>query len=782
MKQINILKKAAGTISILLLLLSLAACGNMLEERKGNTVVEPVENTGAGILVRGEIKVQGAVPSRAATSCFDGAFSWKIFAQNQDLIDSVGEPDADLTNIFAESFTTTNEFTLTLPIAGNWSISASGYAGTFTKETLPSSSEVFSGSDTYTITKEGSNRAIIIHPVVWGDSLFPEQGANPLKGSINLPITSNAENVYQVSAKLVKKVTRTVAGTGTDAETETVEEVVEIPPKTFTAGSSSLEASDVPAGFYTAKINFEDSIGNILYSCHEGISVYPGLTTDTWFGTAPYFSIDDEGTHFVVTNDLINSYDSECVINTDYVLYSGNTIYKGSSLTDIGNEEYIQQQEYCTRIKSDFDSEGNVYTLIEKYESNGGSYYGLSLYKNNNTTTPLLDTERKTTADGGFYFKWFSIDRKTDTFYFSRIIREGYGDQSYVLYKCSKSSLNSFINSIDNYDFTISGISDSVINNNKFTVYDDIMYIASGSSLKTIDVSEISNPTGETTPSIPSSKVESYSYTDGAFSTVTDILYQDRAVYVLNQKFEGNAPMNDGGNGITIKCQSYLIKFNILLKTFSSLGQTNAKLETEGKWLYTYRMAGSTIYNYQYFTDAAYTSHVLAKADDIPSAELNLYYPTMDGNKLSTTSFYGPQAFVAIKPKQLVIADNGLAVYTDAYGLFRCKNVNRVVFVDLEDFAISDSKEFLNTIYFSEDKTSFPISVCGFNWGPENLYDENHELIYDKTVEYDPNAEEGNPLKAPTVYYQQENSDKSMTLSNGSFGSLIVNIPVDTND
>ena len=61
-------KKAAGAISILLLLLSLAACGNMLEERKGNTVVEPVENTGAGILVKGEIKVQGAVPSRAATS------------------------------------------------------------------------------------------------------------------------------------------------------------------------------------------------------------------------------------------------------------------------------------------------------------------------------------------------------------------------------------------------------------------------------------------------------------------------------------------------------------------------------------------------------------------------------------------------------------------------------------------------------------------------------------------------------------------------------------------
>lgn len=763
MKQINILKKAAGTISILLLLLSLAACGNMLEERKGNTVVEPVENTGAGILVRGEIKVQGAVPSRAATSCFDGAFSWKIFAQNQDLIDSVGEPDADLTNIFAESFTTTNEFTLTLPIAGNWSISASGYAGTFTKETLPSSSEVFSGSDTYTITKEGSNRAIIIHPVVWGDSLFPAQGANPLKGSINLPITSNAENVYQVSAKLVKKVTRTVTGTGTDADAETVEEVVEIPPKTFTAGSSSLEASDVPAGFYTAKIIFEDSIGNILYSCHEGISVYPGLTTDTWFGTAPYFSIDDEGTHFVVTNDLINSYDSERVINTDYVLYSGNTIYKGSSLTDIGNEEYIQQQEYCTRIKSDFDSEGNVYTLIKKYESNGGYYYGLSLYRNNDTANPLLDTELSTS---GFYFKCFCIDRKTDTFYFSRIIRENYGDQSYVLYKCPKSALSSFIDSIDNYDFTISDISDSVIANNKFTVYEDVMYIASGNTLKAINVSDIPD-SSNSTPELSDSEVQTYSYVDGTFSTVTDILYQDKAVYILNQYSEGNTNMNQEKKGLTLKRQSSLVKFSTLLKTFTTLGWNNSPLDTEGKWLYTYGMDSYNILDYQYFTDAACSSHVLIKADDIVTSELKLYFTASDGNKLSTTGFYGPQAFVAIKPKQLVIADDGLAIYTDAYGLFRGKNVNRVVFVDLENFAISDTKELTNTITFGGEQTGLPLSLCTFAWGPENLYNENHELFYDK---------EATPADT-TIYYKDNNEKKSKSLS---FGSLIVGIPVDS--
>lgn len=775
MKQINILKKAAGAISIIMLLLSLAACGNMLEDTNRNTVSESVKTGSEGISINGKIELHGAAPARAASSSFDGTYTWWIMAQNKEMLEnSSGYSKVDMMKAYQTTVTNTDSFTLNLPFAGKWTFVIYGFAGSYTSERdLPSTSAAvfICYEEDCAIAKEDADKVITFYPFVHADSLAFNTGDIPITGSINLPLSCNAERVYGVSAKLTDNLNPN-------------SDPIKIPAKPFANGQASLTASNIPSGIYTAKIFFEDNSGNNIYICQEALTVYPGLTTDTWFGTAPYFSIDDEGTHFVVTNDLINSYDSERVINTDYVLYSGNTIYKGSSLTDIGNEEYIQQQEDCTRIKSDFDSEGNVYTLIEKYESNGGSSYGLSLYKNNDTANPLLNTELSTS---GFYFKCFCIDRKTDTFYFSRIIREGYGNQSYVLYKCQKDALNSFIDSIDNYDFTISDISDSVINNNKFTVYDDIMYIASGSSLKTIDVSEIPNSIGET-PSIPSSKVESYSYTDGTFSTVTDILYQDRAVYVLNQNFEGNAAMNNGGNGITIKCQSYLIKFNILLKTFSSLGQTNAKLETEGKWLYTYRMAGSTIYNYQYFTDAAYTSHVLAKADDIPSAELNLYYPTMDGNKLSTTGFYGPQAFVAIKPKQLVIADNGLAVYTDAYGLFRCKNVNRVVFVDLEDFAISDSKEFSNTICFSKDETSFPISVCSFNWGPENLYDENHEIIYNKTVEYDPNAEEGNPLKAPTVYYQQENSytheieDKSMTLSEGSFGALIVNIPVDTND
>ena len=68
-----------------------------------------------------------------------------------------------------------------------------------------------------------------------------------------------------------------------------------------------------------------------------------------------------------------------------------------------------------------------------------------------------------------------------------------------------------------------------------------------------------------------------------------------------------------------------------------------------------------------------------------------LRVPSIFTTKLSTTAFYGPRKFVAIKPKELVIADDGIAIYVDSNKALCYKNVNRIVTVDLERFAISSS-------------------------------------------------------------------------------------------
>lgn len=703
MKQINILKKAAGAISILLLLLSLAACGNMLEERKGNTVVEPVENTGAGILVRGEIKVQGAVPSRAATSCFDGDFSWRITAQNLDITDYTDS------NFLVNSFTTTNRFTITLPCTGNWLISASGYAGTFTKETLPSSSEVFSGFDSFTITEEGSNRAIVIHPVVWGDSLFPTQGANPVKGSINLPITSNAENVYQVSAKLIKNNSTTTA----------TEEVVTIPPKTFTTGSSSLEASDVPAGFYTAKIIFEDSIGNILYSCHEGISVYPGLTTDTWYGTAPYLN---NGT-FTITSSLVEKYGTEFVPSTNYVLYNATSgtwgwdydfyitsdpenpgtaaIHSGSSSGDswsFGN--------------TTFDSEGNIYTLFYK-KSNSGN--GFKIYKNEN-----LIADSTLATSNNMYYERISYDTASDTFYL------GAYESEQFIYMVSKDVMTSSENLTTLTNSSANHIQFSPFGQTpyKYAVHDGLIYYV----LKGLNnhpprfyIYDSSNP----------SSPEYFDLNIDANSNIGDIIYQDGNVYILLS--ESN---DDLGNGkTTLVGRGGVLKYNILTDTLDTLplGWTSTDQNRANKWFQiAWYSNGET--NDWLYTSENEEGKIFAKANDSSLSDFAIYSPETPLGQLSTKGFYGPKSFVAIKPKKLVILDEGIAFYTDAEGLYKYKNVNRIVTVDLEDFAISGTENVPSSIAFSEDSTGIKPNLCSYSWAPV-LYNEDHEVIFDASDE-----------------------------------------------
>ena len=57
-----------------------------------------------------------------------------------------------------------------------------------------------------------------------------------------------------------------------------------------------------------------------------------------------------------------------------------------------------------------------------------------------------------------------------------------------------------------------------------------------------------------------------------------------------------------------------------------------------------------------------------------------------------SSCFASPARFIAIKPKKLVISDDGLAFYTDALGGLAYKNVDRVVTIDLEKFAIESVK------------------------------------------------------------------------------------------
>lgn len=78
----------------------------------------------------------------------------------------------------------------------------------------------------------------------------------------------------------------------------------------------------------------------------------------------------------------------------------------------------------------------------------------------------------------------------------------------------------------------------------------------------------------------------------------------------------------------------------------------------------------------------------------------NVYAMSAESSLLDNSAFVGPTKIIGIKPKKLVIADDGYAFYTDSDMLYY-KNVNRVVTIDLERFVI-ESVQLTKATFDSE--------------------------------------------------------------------------------
>ena len=317
MKRINIINKAVAAISILLCALSLAACGNAVD-----ALPESAENTAQGISAKVQIKMSGAAPSRSATSSFTDTITWYITAMSSDYSADQGQV---ISGAQASTFASTNTFTMDIPKAGTYSFTVLGYPGLYTKaEQLTSLTPLFQGAkESVEISKTGlaSSLVISVAPLLTGSQ---PQNADPseatvttAKGIINLKISDESGLISKVAASLV----------AFQKDTDPIKKEA-----TFTSGITLLNITDVPVGKYTATLKFEDSAGNIRYSCNEAINVYSGMTTDTWYGTAPYFITNAGKSSFVLNQTILNTYGAELVPNTPLVLYD---YYKDESDPDI---------------------------------------------------------------------------------------------------------------------------------------------------------------------------------------------------------------------------------------------------------------------------------------------------------------------------------------------------------------------------------------------------------------------------------------------------------------
>lgn len=474
--------------------------------------------------------------------------------------------------------------------------------------------------------------------------------------------------------------------------------------KTFpvSGGKARIVYDNFFSGSYLAKLSFDDAAGNTLYSCEQVINVYPGFTTDTWYGSSSPVS----GGQLTVSNSMINGYGAEIVPNFDKLLLwkhaewnevnnmNGDFYYlidensagsfiaptAPSSSEDPAFSDFFKSAVFYTRFMegssgSDFtffDAEGNSYLLLFT------SQIGSGIYSTKKDGIFVSGSDLALNEDEVIDF---TIDLKNNVAYSLKG-----GDFDVICRYPNMISSNGA--NTDNEEISL-----GCGNINSFVVYDGKAYALCKENDYIIRVFDTYDEK-EIKPMIKEYSVNLNEFFTDALGTamITDMLYQDGRLYLLYKE-----AFSWPSSATTIGNRGAVIEVNLFDGSVRNTGLTTSALSNT-----EYKLQG-------YYNDSLMYTDSACTTPCIPSEEIlmnsSVQYPKICFPNEGEKSFYGPTRFIAVKPKKLVIADEGLAFYTDNE-LLRYKNVNRVVYVDLESFAVEKIVTLDSSVGLSENETS----------------------------------------------------------------------------
>ncbi|MBR4321249.1 hypothetical protein [Treponema sp.] len=493
----------------------------------------------------------------------------------------------------------------------------------------------------------------------------------------------------------------------------------------FVDGKAEINLSKVMANCYEVTFLFNDKGGNTLYRCKEALTVYSGFVTDSWFGESSYIKKNGEnGYQFSITDDLITKFGAEIVPESNIMLYdvssSGN--YSYYQVTDVTTSNlannYVAECSISGSTNFTFDSKGHVYTITS------GGLYSSSLP----SSTPTASIEGTISPMG------ISCDRKSDNLYILAVDYDAQGNRIFYMYEVPAgdnftSSL--VIASLKCYKFTLNFTNGITSVPYAFTVHDNKFYAPcldseSNSFFIEADISKavIDDKTGKYIITLGDSNLVNLNESFPSDVGFTDILYQDGYVYTL------------------FKTEAYHLGTVIRYNTFSSSATmleipTPAKLEGKAQ---VFVMSNEQ--HVDLYSDESSKNPVMCVYTKLFS---NIYAPSTDADLSSYLC--GPVRFLAIKPKKLVIADDGIAFFTDDSGNLSYKNINRVVYVDLETFSIESVSE--TNAKFDADRESYESdSLSGADWNnqfsilglPASVYGKKNGSNFTITNSVDPGS------------------------------------------
>lgn len=358
-----------------------------------------------------------------------------------------------------------------------------------------------------------------------------------------------------------------------------------------------------------------------------------------------------------------------------------------------------------------FDAAGNIYNLNDDKE----------LVSNNEliTNQPLSMSSDLSGSSGASVKEYgFTVDLATNIAY-GYVLEQVYNSGSYTynlnVYKYPKLISDGSLEqktSMNKNDITLKSGYKVSINNNllylygtaDYTNYKVIVYDISSGSM--VQFSEFN-----VTEYLTASERGLASTTESGNISVNDIFATEGALYLLVQeKVDVKSTSKD------IYRRGSVIKY-IPPETSNGTGTTPIFLDLKT----TPAISKTAISNMALYYDSATNGNasgplyaVAGTDNDSPSGMEDVVTIENVGKTLAFPDIYGvnetekylsaPAKVIAVKPKKLVIADDGCAFYTDSECL-KYKNMNRIVTVDLEDFVVESVQT--TTAEFSSNISSY---------------------------------------------------------------------------
>lgn len=711
MKKVNMtlrktFRAAMGIFGSAILLSLLASCSELNDGSKDTS------SSIKSCTVSGRVSVGSAIPSELANVASTDARSATSLLPTDGLTFSVyaykgWDSDIDASKSLDGTFDQSSmTYTIKLNEIGNWTIYVKGEA--------TESGSGISGQAEVTV---GDDYAAIAQAII----LKPEYSVNGY-GTVSLTLKDSSGKIKSVSYYAPKMML--VGNENSFAENETID---------FVDGVATISRDDVKAGNYTIEFTFDDENGNTLYKCQEIVSVFAGFTTDTWVGTGSHL-VENEGVvEFVVTDELISLYGAETIPTTKMVLYNTSTSVTSSStsayLADSATDTMPETADFSGYYAScfAFDNEGNVYYL-DVTESTP-KYLTIKSSKDGFTTI--------TTTIGGYNPKVF-IDRAEDTLWIYAY------NSTMNLYGYKKISAGTRESGEPDVTYILSDFNGDP--EGKYSMYspysisfaanDGLLYAATpdyftyGNLEDCVKTSSTSSSNkifyGEKAIALNlSGKISDYG------GSISDMLYQDGYVYILVRDVYNNVS-EVSPDSYAFYSRGALVRVNTWNNKVSEpLGLLSEPRDSTSSKFYAYMDSkhvltndetkdddGNTLWD-QIAADSSnwltiagnngnYNSYYYDYSDPensdpdtrktIAETLPKLYSPTEDND---SEYFYGPQKFIAINPKKLVIADDGHAFYIDSNSIWAARNKNRVVEVDLESFAITATTDTSATFSYT---------------------------------------------------------------------------------